>query len=315
LLSFTLRDRGSRWPLGTLLVGAVLLLCRPAAAFCKATTCDAASSVACPLDASGCVTGGHPLSWATGCISFAVDEAGSPKRGISYQAFDDTVRIALQQWLAVDCGDGKHPSIALWDAGDFAGPLVCDEPEYSQEGPNANAWILRDTDWPYTGADSTFGHTTITFEASTGRILDADVELDSFGLELTTSDDAIVDDLQSIATHEAGHFLGLADSMDPDATMSATYSPASRKARSLSADDRAAICSLYPPSRDVPSCSDPSPNHGFSRYCAASGGHTGCAVARPAGGRSLGALLGAFATAVCAARRARRSPRAGRSSR
>jgi hypothetical protein len=261
----------------------------------------------------GCVTSGEPLSWASGCVSFAVAQAGSPKRNITYEEFDHIVRIALQQWLAVDCGGGRHPSIALWDAADFSGSLLCDKPEYNQSGPNANGWILRDSDWPYQDAGSKFGHTTVTFDSSTGQILDADVEINSFGLELTTSDDDIVADLQSIATHEAGHFLGLADSSDPDATMSAAYSPASRKARSLADDDKAAICALYPPDRDVPACSDPSPSHGYSRYCAGVEHSSGCSLtATPSRVGSATVLLGFLASASIARRRGPRARRFAR---
>ena len=296
---FSIAARACRAPFAfAASTAAVLLLgAAPAFAFCKATTCSAASGgTECPHDANGCATSGVPLSWSKSCLSFAVDEAGSPKRNITYDVFDHVVRIAFQQWLAVDCGGGQHPTLALWDAADFAGALVCDKPEYNPTGPNANGWMLRDGDWPYHDAASQFAHTTITFEPSTGRILDADVEINSFGLDLTTSDDDIVDDLQSIATHEAGHFLGLADSSDPDATMSATYSPASRKARSLASDDEAAICALYAPNHTGATCSDPSPTHGYTRYCASAAHSSGCDVSR----RSTRTANGGTALAVAA---------------
>ena len=299
------RVRALRFSLALLVPGVALFFAPPARAYCRATTCGAVSSAACPLDANGCATAGTPLSWSTACLSFAVDQAGSPKRGISYDVFDGVVRLALQQWLAVDCGGGRHPSIALWDAADFAGSLVCSKAEYNQAAPNANAWILRDDAWPYTDTGSEFAHTTVTFDAASGRILDADVEINSHGVELTTSDDVIVADLQSIATHEAGHFLGLADSADPDATMSRAYSPASRKARSLSSDDKAAICALYPPDRDVPACSDPSPNHGYSRYCAGATSPPGCALTRAASPPSSSALLAATGALFWASHRRR----------
>ena len=286
-------------------VGAVLLAAGPAAAFCKATTCDAARSDSCATDANGCVTTGATLSWPTRCVSFGVQQDGSAKRGISYENFDAIVRKAIQQWLAVDCGGGQHPSISLWDMGDTDGAVVCNKPEFNQTAPNANAWILRDGDWPYHDAGSAFAHTSLTHEASTGHILDADVEINSSGVSLTTDDLAIAADLQSIATHEAGHFLGLSNSSDPEATMSGSYSPASRSARSLSADDKAAICSLYPPDRDAPACSDPSPNHGFSRYCAGATHPSGCSLTAPSSDRSGNpealAVLG-----LCASRMLRR---------
>jgi hypothetical protein len=292
--------------------GAVLLMSVPAAAFCKATTCDSVKGASCATDANGCPTTGAIVQWAGRCVSFGVQQDGSAKRGISYEKFDSIVRIALQQWLAVDCGGGRHPSISLWDMGDTDGPIVCNKPEFNQTAPNANSWILRDSDWPHPDPASAFALTTVTYEASTGRILDVDVEINSASVELTTDDHAIVADLQSIATHEAGHFLGLSHSSDPEATMSDSYSPASRSARSLSADDKAGICSLYPPDRDAPACSDPSPINGFSRYCAGVTHPPGCSLAVPSPERrnDTGALavLGLCALGTLRRRAARESP-------
>jgi len=272
-----------------LVLGALLLLAEPAAAFCKATTCKPAEGVTCATDENGCPTSGATLEWPRRCVSFGVQQDGSAKRGISYEKFDAIVRTAFQQWLAVDCGDGRHPSISLWDMGDTDGAIVCNKPEFNQTAPNANAWILRDGDWPYHDPASAFAHTTLTYEPSTGHLLDVDVEINSSGVELTTDDLAIVADLQSIATHEAGHFLGLSNSSDPEATLSGSYSPASRSARSLSPDDKNGICSLYPPDRDAPACGNPSPSNGFSRYCAGATEPSGCSLAAPRSGRPAGA--------------------------
>jgi hypothetical protein len=263
----------------------------------------------CAVDGQGCATGGDVVTWSTRCVSFGVQLDGSPKRGISYDAFDQIVRTAFEQWVAVDCGAGQHPSLSVWDMGDSIGAPTCNKAEYNQSAPNANVWLLRDSDWPYTDPGSHYAHTSLTYEALRGRLLDADVEINSFGVELTTSNDDIVADLQSIATHEAGHFLGLANSSVGDATMSAAYSPASRAARSLSADDQAGICALYPPDRDVPACSDPSPNHGFSRFCAGDAHTTGCSLGRVASNRPHDAALATMAMLGLMLRRQRSNPR------
>lgn len=71
-------------------------------------------------------------------------------------------------------------------------------------------------------------------------------------------------------THETGHFLGLAHSHQPDATMYPVYQQGTTMIRNLSDDDIAGICAVYPPG-DIPSDCDPTPHHGFSALCAAAG--------------------------------------------
>jgi hypothetical protein len=208
----------------------------------------------------------------------------------------------------------------MFDLDETGGPIICDQPEFNKSAPNANVWMYRDDEWPYVGANSTLALTTITFEVPTGKILDADVEINSFKIDLTT-DGAGGSDLQSIVTHEAGHFLGLAHSMVKTATMNAQYQPGQISFRSLDPDDQAGICAVYPPDRDAPACTQPAPRHGFSRYCGGEGGDSGdgsakkgCSVATgrssPEDGTSLmvlgslGLLLGGRRLRARVARRA-----------
>ncbi len=239
-------------------------------AWCRTTTCNAPNPLAnCDLDANGCATEGQPLFWAPECLSFGVQQDGSTKQHISYQTFDHIVALAFEQWAGADCGGGLHPSFKMWDMDQSYGPVICGVPEFNEQGPNANVWMFRDSSWPYQSPGSTLALTTITFEVETGEILDADVELNSFSPanKLTTSNTDVQSDVQSIVTHEAGHFLGLAHSLDKAATMFANYSPGDISFRTLSADDVAGICSVYPPDREAPACTAPNPVHGFTRYC------------------------------------------------
>ena len=238
-----------------------------AGAFCRTTTCDAIDATGdCSFDVHGCSTMGIPLAWPTQCISFGVQRDGSALRNITYQTFERIVQTAFTQWTATQCvGDGGRPSFKIWDLGEIA----CGDAEFNKTAPNANTWIFRDTDWPYVGVASTLALTTITFELKNGTILDADVEINSFATPLTTSDQAPGNDLQSIATHEAGHFLGLAHSSESDATMLASYTPGNLSFRTLADDDHAAICTVYPPGRTSGTCNGPTPLNGFSRTCAA----------------------------------------------
>jgi hypothetical protein len=83
-------------------------------------------------------------------------------------------------------------------------------------------------------------------------------------------------DFLSVVTHEAGHFLGMAHSDQPNSTMFFSYDRALTVSRELRADDIDGICSIYRPdgSRTVlntqvfvaPGC-DPTPIGGYSTQC------------------------------------------------
>jgi MYXO-CTERM domain-containing protein len=120
-------------------------------------------------------------------------------------------------------------------------------------------------------------------------------------------------DLQSILTHEIGHFLGLAHSPVPckDAdcpTMNALYSHGTDYFRSLEADDVAAICAVYPPDRSS-TPSNCAPSHGFAPDCGSPPTKKkGCSVASPGEpGGSRQAIAFALALGCVLAARRRRS--------
>jgi hypothetical protein len=241
-----------------------------ASAYCRTTTCDVtnANASACTADAKGCATAGLPLYWPGGCSWFGVQKDGSAKRKISYDTFHGLVAGAFDKWAAVDCGSGRHPSFAAEDTDVLYGSAVCAEPEFNNDTrvANASVWMFRDSSWPYQGATSTIALTTLTVDTKTGQILDADVEVNSFAAQITTTGPPVAD-LDSIVTHESGHFLGLAHSSVKSATMYYQYSPASTSIRAPGSDDIAGICAIYPPTPSAPACVEPEPMYGFSRYC------------------------------------------------
>lgn len=249
------------------------------------------------MDADKCITDGQPLYWREKCLSFAAQEDGSPVRGISYATADRVFKAAFSAWTHASCG-GKPPSFRVWDLG----PVICGEPEFNDLLPNANVWMFRDHDWPYEHESDTLALTTVLFEKSTGVILDADVEINSIDKDISTSDVDVRQDLQAIATHEAGHFLGLSHSAVKTATMNQSYVPGDLDYRSLHEDDIAGICAIYPPDRPGPDCISPHPAHGFSRYCGGGKPDPGvsacsCRLAEraPAGSRGLWLLTAAIA--------------------
>jgi hypothetical protein len=274
----------------------------PAGAFCRSTTCLDDS---CPRDENGCKTTGFPLQWASLCVGFSVQQDGTANLPLA------SVRTVIQAgffaWSGLMCGK-EEASIAFSELADVS----CHTAQYNPNGPNANIILFQDNKWIYTGINDTLAKTTVSFDSATGEILDADIELNSAYNDFTIGDDHVVYDLQSILTHEIGHFIGLDHSLDPDATMNANYDMGTTTLRTLAPDDVAAACAAYPPSRPG-RCGD-TPHGGFASECAsvatAAPASSGCSIAN--GDETSASALGmvAFAAALFARRR---SPATSRS--
>jgi hypothetical protein len=212
------------------------------------------------------VLSGEPLRWAGGCLTVNVQSAGAPRAGVSADAAEASVRRALDAWLSADCGDGL-PSIAV----EIGQRVSCDTSEYESDHHNANIVMFREGEWPYTGSEDALGLTRVRFDLdrAPGEIWDADIELNAVAEPLavgTPKGNQV--DLDSLLTHEVGHLFGLGHSLEEGATMMAGYTPGSTELRTLTADDRAGICAIYPPGRSISSSSCEA-RHGFSELCAA----------------------------------------------
>jgi Matrixin len=286
--------------------GAALILATSGAgAFCRSTTCVGD----CPRDANGCKTTGVPLRWPGLCAGFSLQRDGTAN--LPMEDVRKAVAAAFVAWSDLDCGHGEA-SIAFSELADVS----CHEAQHTVGGRNANIILFQDSRWRYNGSGDTLAKTTVTFDADTGDILDADIEINSAYNELTTADGAVVYDLQSIVTHEAGHFMGLDHSADPDATMNAGYDVGSTSLRTLASDDIAAACAAYPPNR-AGAC-HPVPAGGVADTCSApatgSGAASGCSASPAPGGEGAFAAIGLLAAmALARSRRSRRSRRAHRS--
>lgn len=288
------------------------------AAFCRTTNCDPTlePSGVCARDQDECLATGIPLFWPDTCVTFGTHVDGSPLRKISYERANEVAERAFQEWISADCGQGRRPSIGVVPRGE----IYCDQIEFNYDpnrklsAPNANLIVFRDAAWPYDDVQRTIALTTITFERKTGQILDADIEVNSATIPLSTGDTGVTSDLQSVLTHEIGHLFGLAHSIEPTSSMNANYDRGDLSFRSLSRDDVAGICAAYPPGEtEIGSCQGEQPRFGFSRYCGGPSleeqADAGC-VARVVGtpaGRDVGSgwVLG-LAFAMCGLARARR---------
>jgi hypothetical protein len=215
---------------------------------------------------TGCWVTGIPLAWTEQCLSFSVNVAGSARLGLDYDAALAIVEQAFSRWPTASCAAGS-PSIAF---SSLPG-LTCDRVEYNPSGPNANAVIFRDDMWTHEDP-SALALTTVAFNVRTGKILNADMEINS------NSDQLGLADLPFVVTHEAGHFAGLDHSPNPAAVMYAKYSGVPTTYVNLTDDDIAGICDAYPPERSVSATCDFEPDKGYATDC---GGdvQAACAVA------------------------------------
>jgi hypothetical protein len=234
-----------------------------------------------------------------------VQEDAAPTNGLRYDDVAKVVERAFGAWQSADCGSGS-PSIDV----KLIGPIECGVSEYNSGAGNANIVLFLPGPWPYVGAANAIGLTTTRFDTVTGELWDADIELNGEA-NLSIGEPVTGDDLLSVLTHEAGHFLGLSHSTDASATMKPIYDPArdGLSFRSLAADDVAGICAIYPPGRAAPTASCEN-RHGFSSECgddaAAARKSKGCGLApSPDQGSALASLLalGAVASGRLARRR------------
>jgi hypothetical protein len=278
-------------------------------AYCRTTSCMSGmphtAAVCTPPQPDDC---GVPLFWSKPCVQYDVQQDGSPKLGISAEQLDMLMATAFSQWTDAACMGGGHPLMAVTQGPEVA----CHQHEYNQTSGNANVIMFHDDSWPYEGSPNTLALTTVTYNLDTGEIYDADMELNSADNPFTIGDTNVDFDLLSIVTHESGHFLGLAHSHDPAATMWPEYMHGTTNLRHISPDDVAAICATYPPGPAPASC-DTTPRHGFSGLCAAQQTHNSscCAVAVGSGGpgrRDAASLaaIGALALVVRSSKRRRR---------
>ncbi len=250
-----------------------------------------------PATTHACFDGGpgvHALYWTTQCVGFSLQQQASAQ--ISLAQATPIVERSFATWSEVSCGAGG-PSIEAVDEG----PVSCGKVQYDPGGGNQHVIVFRDDAWLHDDPNNTLALTTITYDDTTGEVFDADMEINTHDHTIVADGDAAPPayDLQSIVTHEAGHFLGLAHSPDGAAVMFTFYRPGSTQ---LTSDDVAGICSIYQPggarstsSGTVPAGScDPTPRHGFSTTCdgsladAGTGGADGSPGDGASGGNSSG---------------------------
>lgn len=242
-----------------MLVAASAALASEARAWCRTTTCDPDGPLCEPAEAESC---GQPLFWARPCVGFALDRRASEL--IDYDTALNVIYDAFATWTLSECYEGAVPSIRVVDMG----PATCRRAEYNRDAGNVNLIMFHDERWPHPSHQQ-IALTTVTYQVSSGEIFDVDVEVNTDDHVLTVGGTEGYE-LSAVMVHELGHYFGLAHSSTEGATMAPDYSAT---LNSLTPDDLAGMCTIYPPGGALPDINDPRcnpiPRNGFSSECGA----------------------------------------------
>lgn len=187
------------------------------------------------------------LFWQNRTISYWVHRSGSAD--VSLQETLGAIKRATFAWSSPSCTDLRFNFGGL-EAGAKTNLTIAE----SDPPDKKNLFVWHEDHWPPPDAtDKTITKemaavTTVIYDATTGVIIDADIDLNGYNFFWTTFDDGTktATDIEATIAHELGHVLGLAHSPEPEATMFANTSQGELKKRTLESDDVAGICFIYP---------------------------------------------------------------------
>jgi hypothetical protein len=234
----------ARWAFAAAL-GTIVGASADADAFCRTTT----SPIPADYDPTtrGCWTQGSPIAWLWDQhVPYELDAAAS--RQISLADASYAADQAFLRWTNAPC-EGGPPNVTAYDDGPINAAAVaaeCKSTPCDPTKPGAyHLIVFRDDGWAYDDPSNTLALTTVTYGIDSAVLFNAEIEINSHDHTLTTQQPAPPGafDLQTILTHEAGHFLGLAHATNDTAVMYAYYG---HNARELTVDDVAGVCTAYP---------------------------------------------------------------------
>lgn len=204
------------------------------------------------------------LHWNQRNIEYYINEAGYKNLPLSEVV--GAIKRAFYSWSSPSCTDitFTFDPNAKDEHGEkkYLLPAGYTKTNFNSSTKDNKNMIIWRTQWPPPGAiikdefkDNIHkipALTTLNFDANTGTIWDADIDLNAYDFTWTTgdtNDKNQLTDIQNILTHEIGHLLGFADltkESDKANTMYGQTIQGELDKRTLEADDIKAVCQVYP---------------------------------------------------------------------
>jgi hypothetical protein len=175
--------------------------------------------------------------WDDPTVTYSIQLAGSDD--LPPEVAVDSVRQAFASWQDLACA-----TVRFVEVGDAPNPRTNMALGARANGINEVHWV--ESDWPF-GA-YVLG-VTVPKVAPDGRLVESDIAFNGEQVQWTASGNGGMD-LESVAVHEIGHFIGIQHNLGPyPLTLPPTMAPwvaGGIQNRSLTDDDIAAACFLYP---------------------------------------------------------------------
>ncbi len=228
------RARSAGWAFLTLLLASGVASAEPTGPRWVLSNCDAGS---CPA-ANTCVSGRcTPVVRIAESIG---NRSGTTiKGGVRYNDFVAAVKQGFTAWTSGNVTECKTSyDIAFGDSyREKKGPEAID----SSDGLNV-VIVLEGGDW--TSSSSTLALTHTSYLVPSNMLVNGDLEING-NASWATDGRSGAFDMQSVVTHEAGHFLGLGHRTEEASIMYASIARGSIK-RTLGAIDSTDVCKIYP---------------------------------------------------------------------
>jgi hypothetical protein len=200
---------------------------------------------------------GAELHWPDSSFPLRYSFSSAGSQDVGPDATHSAWAAAQATWQAVDCAYVTYATPGSSSA------------SQATNGDTTTLAIFYENSW-FQGADSALAITTPVYTVDTGEISDADTVFNGYLYDWAVNGDANKTDLQSVATHEFGHALGMDHPCEiggangaPDCcdysqggctpkpeyyvtTMFPATDPGNTMERTLAEDDIAGICHLYP---------------------------------------------------------------------